>query len=129
MKQINLGTTARLALATLALAAAGCSTSKTTPEASSDENIQGMWKSPDSVAVYTIVEVDGEMTVAGKSSFSGKEMDITNVSWDGEILKFTSHMPHTEHTIHHENKLVDADTMLSSATGDSTHQTTWKKEP
>ena len=102
----------------------GCTTSSPDPNAA----IQGTWTSEDSVAVYKIEMTEGGLTVEGYSSFSGKEMIIDDVSWDGAILRFTSYMPSTDHKVVHENQLVDSNTMVSQAEGQGTHTVTWTKQ-
>ena len=93
-----------------------------------DEAIQGTWKSDESVAVYEIGMADGKLTVEGYSSFSGKEMIIGDVSWDGTLLHFTSYMPSTDFKVVHENRLVDSNTMVSQTEGQDAHTVTWKKQ-
>lgn len=104
----------------------GCVTGK--PKLDADACVQGTWMSTNSVAVYRIAKVDGKMTVKGRSSYSGKDLIIRDVSWDGKVLRFTSYMPSTNLKVLHENRLLDADTMTSLATGKSTHTLIWKKE-
>lgn len=91
------------------------------------EAIQGTWTSDQSVAVYEISLVDGQMTVSGHSSFSGREMVIDDVSWDGSTLEFTSYMPATDRRVEHINRLVNRNTMESTATGETSHTVIWKK--
>ena len=116
-----------IAFASILLGLWGCASIQTAP--TPEDDIQGIWKSAGSVAVYKIKMVDGGMTVEGRSSHSGNTLQISDVSWDGAILKFTSHMPSTQFTVYHENRMVDRETMTSStsATGGATHTVTWEK--
>lgn len=109
------------------LALGGCASAPTT--STPKEDIEGIWKSPDSVAVYEIKRVDGKMTVVGHSAHSGKALQIDEVSWDGKVLEFISHMPSTHFTVYHENRMVDPETMTSTtlAAGGVEHTVTWKK--
>jgi hypothetical protein len=111
--------------AALLLGIAGCATRALH---NPDEAIQGTWKSDESVAVYRIGMADGKLTVDGYSSFSGKEMIIDDVSWDGTLLRFTSYMPSTDFKVVHENRLVDSGTMVSQTEGQDAHTVTWKKQ-
>lgn len=103
----------------------GCASMK---PLTADEAIQGVWKSELSVAVYEIKKVDGAMQVKGRSSYSGKEMLIRDVSWDGSVLLFTSYMPSTDFKVVHENRLLDHETMVSTTRGKGEHTVIWKKE-
>jgi hypothetical protein len=117
-----------LPVALMSLIFWGCtSTPAPPPEPTKTDLIQGTWKSRASVAVYEIAETNGTLAVTGYSTFSGKEIQIRDTSWDGETLKFTSYMPMTDFVVHHENQLIDSDTMTSSITGNSSHTLIWKK--
>jgi len=116
-----------MAFASILLGLGGCASVITSP--TDEDNIQGIWKSPDSVAVYEIKMVDGKMTVMGHSTHSGKALQIDEVSWNGKVLEFISHMPSTHFTVYHENRMIDPETMTSTtlAAGGITHTVTWKK--
>ena len=106
---------------------------------SAERNIQGTWTTSGSVAVYEIAMVDGIMTVKGHSSYSGKQLDIRDVSWDGKVLRFTSYMPTTDLKVIHENRLLNATTMRSRTEirsrldsvilGRTSHELVWRKTP
>ena len=117
-----------IAFASILLGLWGCASAPTT--LTPKEDIEGLWKSPDSVAVYEIKMVDGKMTVAGHSAHSGKTLEISDVSWDGTVLEFISHLPATHFTVYHENRMVDPETMTSTtlAAGGVEHTVIWEKE-
>ena len=92
-----------------------------------DAAIQGMWTSEQSVAVYEIENMDGKLQVRGYSSYSGKEMLIHDVQWNGTVLRFTSYMPSTDRKVVHENRLLDDETMVSTIVGHE-GSVTWKKK-
>ncbi len=116
-----------MAFTSILLTLWGCTSAPTT--LTPKEDIEGIWKSPGSVAVYEIKMVDGKMTVAGHSAHSGKKLQIDEVSWDGTVLEFISHMPSMHFTVYHENRMVDPETMTSTtlAAGGVEHTVIWKK--
>ncbi|MBN2163803.1 MAG: SEL1-like repeat protein [Pontiellaceae bacterium] len=93
-----------------------------------DAAIQGTWTSDQSVAVYEYKIADGMLQVRGYSSYSGKEMVIGDVQWDGTVLRFTSYMPASDHKVVHENRLVDDQTMTSTIVGSEGSSVIWKKK-
>jgi hypothetical protein len=119
----------KLLLLAMAVAMVGCaglgdpSRHKSTPA----KALQGKWKPVDSVARYEILTKDKRLTIKAHSSLSGKKMEISNVSWDGKLLKFTSYMRHTNHKVHHINRLIDSETMESTTSGDNQRTVKWKK--
>ncbi|NLX24970.1 MAG: hypothetical protein GXY61_03275 [Lentisphaerae bacterium] len=77
-----------------------------------DEAILGTWSSDESVAVYDISRAaDGRLEILGHSTLSGREIMISDVSWDGKVLKFKSYVPATDHRAEREARLINSKTM------------------
>ncbi len=77
-----------------------------------DEAILGTWSSDESAAVYDISRAtDGRLEIQGHSALSGREIMISDVSWDGEVLKFKSYVPATDHRAEREARLINSKTM------------------
>lgn len=77
-----------------------------------EEDILGTWRSDESVAVYDISRAaDGRLEIQGHSSLSGREIMISDISWDGEVLEFKSYVPATDHRAEREARLINSNTM------------------
>lgn len=114
-----------------ALTLGGCATMRG-PDA--EEILTGTWKPEGSVAVYEIVMTVGRIEMSGHSSYSGKRLQLSDVSWDGEVLRFTSYMASTEIKVMHENRIKDSETMVSQIVENKTgqprsHTVVWTKAP
>ncbi|MDF7798034.1 hypothetical protein P4C99_01065 [Pontiellaceae bacterium B1224] len=108
----------------------GCATMK---GPSAEEILTGMWKPEESVAVYEIAVTDDGVQMSGHSEHSGKRLQISDVSWDGDVLRFTSYLASTNMKVVHENRIKDAQTMISRIVENKTgqlrsHTVTWKKQ-
>lgn len=107
----------------------GCTTMK---KPSAEEILTGTWQPEGSVAVYKIVVTDGEIQMSGHSEYSGKRLQLSDVSWDGDVLRFTSYMASTDTKVLHENRIKDSETMISQIVENKTgqprsHTRIWKK--
>jgi hypothetical protein len=58
---------------------------------------------------YTISVVDGQFRVTGIDPVDGEEFIIYDVGYDGESIRFVSHMPSTGRTGHNWMRIVDKD--------------------
>lgn len=77
-----------------------------------NEDILGTWSSDESVAVYDISRSDdGSLEIKGQSSYSGREIIISDVSWDGKVLEFKTYVPATDHWAKREARLINSKTM------------------
>ena len=62
----------------------------------------GTWTSPEDTTVeFTVVSTGAGLSVRGRDRSDGEEFEISQVSWDGETLSFTSVMPSTGHRVRH----------------------------
>lgn len=71
----------------------------------------GVWV-PDSSEAYTefsISVVDGAFQICGKSRFDGESFVISDVTWDGARVSFTSLMPSTGQVVRNEFRPVGDD--------------------
>ncbi|MBN2685465.1 MAG: hypothetical protein JXR40_09320 [Pontiellaceae bacterium] len=95
-----------------------------------EEAILGTWSSDESAAVYNISRADdGSLEVRGHSSFSGREMIVSDVSWDGTVLAFTTYVPATNYRVKHENRLLSSRKMEGKIfEGNVVHVRKYKKE-
>ncbi len=65
----------------------------------------GTWvhSDPDaSRASFTIRATGGGFVVSGVALEDGEMFEISNVSWNDPVLRFTSRMPSTNHIVEHE---------------------------
>jgi hypothetical protein len=69
----------------------------------------GVWRPPDGdeSAEYTIRAAGGGFQVSGVDRYDGENFVISDVSWDGEVLRFTSTMPSTSWELQHEFRVLD----------------------
>ncbi|MBN2703772.1 MAG: hypothetical protein JXR23_06120 [Pontiellaceae bacterium] len=95
-----------------------------------DEDILGTWISDESVAVYDISRAaDGRLEIQGHSSLSGREMIVSDVSWDGTVLEFATYVAATDYRVKHENRLLSSTEMEGKIfEGDVVHIRKYKKE-
>ena len=62
----------------------------------------GTWFLDDDAAVeYTVSALGDSCTVSGVDLSDGEEFVITDISWDGAELRFTSLMPSTQYELRH----------------------------
>lgn len=64
----------------------------------------GVWRpaDPEMFAEYTITAGADRLRVVAVDRHDGEEFEISNVSWDGETLRFTSRMPSTRWELRNE---------------------------
>lgn len=58
---------------------------------------------------YTISVADGQFHVTGVDPVDGEQFIIYDVGYDGESIRFVSHMPSTSRTGHNWLRIVDKD--------------------
>ena len=63
----------------------------------------GTWidEGEDSRAEFTIASTGTGLSVTGRDVGDGEAFQISDVSWDGEVLTFTSLMPSTGYRVRH----------------------------
>jgi hypothetical protein len=66
----------------------------------------GTWTHPDESAEYTVSALGDICTVSGVDPGDGESFIISDVSWDGSELRFTSLMPSTEYELRHVFRVV-----------------------
>jgi len=59
--------------------------------------------------VYTIAIKDGRFVISGVDESDGVALEISNVSWDGERLRFVSRFALTNHKSKHALRLIGKD--------------------
>jgi hypothetical protein len=72
----------------------------------------GTWKDSDpdgSTARFTIRPTSNGFSVSGEDSHDGEPFVISDVSWDGKVLRFVSRMASTAHVVEHEFAILDRD--------------------
>lgn len=65
-----------------------------------------MTEGDDSAAEFTIKVTSGDLSVSGQDRLDGEAFEISDVSWEQNILNFTSRMPSADHTVKHTFTLV-----------------------
>lgn len=73
----------------------------------------GTWRDSDAdgeTARFAIrPDARGGFEVTGHDAQDGEQFVITDVTWDGKVLRFVSRMPSTQHVVEHEFVVVDRD--------------------
>jgi len=69
----------------------------------------GTWYHPDgdSTAEFTVSPAATGFAVSGVDTQDGERFEISEVSWDGEVLGFTSYMPSTSWRTRHRLRVLD----------------------
>ncbi len=107
--------------------ATGCNTMQTR-QAGQEASMAGTWYLTDSNAKFRISNNNGVISIKGWDSSAGKKFEISDVSWDGTTLKFTSYMPITKWTVINTLRVVDNETLEGQRSGDSSGPVTYKRE-
>ncbi len=76
---------------------------------------------------YTISVADGQFRVTGIDPFDGEQFIIYDVGYDGESIRFVSHMPSTGRTGHNWLRIVDRDKVEYRFT--FTERELWVRKP
>ncbi len=99
-----------------------------------DHPLCGVWiaKYPDDSCdyqgtEYTISVVDGQFRVTGVDPGDGEEFVIYDVGYDGESIRFVSHMPSTGRTGRNWMRIVDKDKVEYRFT--YTEREVWVRKP
>jgi hypothetical protein len=68
----------------------------------------GTWFHPnnDSTAEFTITAESGGFAVSGVDTGDGERFEISEVTWSGEVLSFTSFMPSTQWRTRHVFRII-----------------------
>ena len=72
----------------------------------------GTWILPDDTpAEYTVTALGDAPSVSGVDTSDGEVFVISDVHWDGTVLRFTSLMPSTSYELTHTLRALDAETV------------------
>jgi hypothetical protein len=67
------------------------------------DTLVGTWRDADedygSSVQFTIRAAGAVFEVVGLDTYDGERLSISNVSWDGHVLRFDSVVPSTEHRV------------------------------
>jgi hypothetical protein len=86
----------------------------------------GTWILPDDTpAEYTVHSLGAAPAVSGVDSSDGEVFIISDVRWDGAVLRFTSLMPSTSYELSHVLRPSDDGTVEH----EWTRVETWHKKP
>ena len=100
---------------------------KAKSSSSANSSIAGKWKVVGSTAVFTVSFKNGKAVITGEDSNDGEKFVISDVSWDGRVLKGKFYMPSTKFTTVSELEYTDADTLKGSCTGDYNGDEQWSR--
>jgi hypothetical protein len=81
--------------------------------------IAGTWNVEGSSAVFRISHRGHETIIEGEDSSDGEAFRVSNVRWDGRILRADFLMPSTDWRTHSELTLIDPDTLQGTYKDDS----------
>lgn len=81
------------------------------------KNLEGVWKPADSTARFRIFTSGGRLQVEGWNSTDNEKFVITNVSFKGNKLYFTSTMPSTNYTTNNDCVIISNKEMKVQRSG------------
>jgi hypothetical protein len=76
----------------------------------------GTWRDPDvelgSTVQFTVSAPEGAVEVAGVDIGDGEVLTISNVQWDGRVLRFHSYVPSTEYRVEYGFEAISRSEVL-----------------
>lgn len=87
---------------------------------------EGTWEVIESSARVRVGVVDGLVGIEAWDSNDDEKFEVSDVRWDGSLLKATFRMPSTEHTTHTELQLVGEE-LRGTCAGDFEGEEVWKR--
>ena len=76
----------------------------------------GTWRDPDedygSRIQFTIRPASAAFEVAGVDTSDGEQLSISNVCWDGRVLRFDSFVPSTDHRVQYAFEVASPSEVL-----------------
>lgn len=88
----------------------------------------GTWIVEGSTEKFKISFKEGKILIEGWDIVDNERFKISNITWEGKNVKFTSITPSTSWTVHYTLKEVDNETIEAARAGDVTGTQTWKIE-
>jgi hypothetical protein len=114
-------------------------TSKKMSNTRSTHHLVGTWTQEENPffvtsVVYTVAFKDGRFVVSGVDEIDGVALEISNVRWDGECLRFVSLFAPTNDKAKHALRLIGKDKIShsvihSSEEGPCTDDERWVRRP
>lgn len=105
-----------------------CAQSNTQSENITPLDLAGIWRTKESTARFRMFPYYGKLMIEGWNNTDYEPFEISNISLEGKTLRFTSRLPSTNWTVHHQCIIINYKEMVVYQSGPSTKPDKFFKE-